>query len=92
MTLTIQIPAETEEVLREAFGQDLGRAALDAMVAEGYRAGKLTLHEVRTLLRLAGRSEAEAWLGARGVFRNYGPEDLEADREVLRRTLGPIAD
>ena len=89
MTVTIHIPTETEGVLRDAFGQDLGRAALEAMVADGYRTGKLTVHEVRTLLGLEDRFEAEAWLGRRGVFRNYGPEDLEADRDTLSRGLGP---
>jgi hypothetical protein len=90
MTVTIQIPDEAENVLRNAFGENLSRAALEAMAVEGYRTGKLSAYEVQTLLGLEDRWETESWLGSRGVSRNYSVEDLEADRETLRRVLGPV--
>jgi hypothetical protein len=90
MTVTINIPKDAENVLREAFGQDLARAALEAIAVEGYRTGKLSTFEVQTLLGLEDRWETEAWLGSRRVSRNYSLQDLEADRETLRRSLGGV--
>jgi predicted HTH domain antitoxin len=88
MTVTIEIPKDAENILREAFGQDLARAAVEAIAVEGYRSGKLSTFEVQTLLGLEDRWETEAWLGSRGVPRSYGLEDLEADRQTIRHGLG----
>jgi predicted HTH domain antitoxin len=90
MAVTIDIPADAERLLRQAFGDDLERTALEAIAVEAYRGGKLTTYEVQLLLGFEDRWETETWLGGRGVFRNYGPEDLEADRETLQRVLGPV--
>ena len=42
MIVSLNLPKEAEQVLRSAFGEDLSRAALEAMALEGYRAGKLS--------------------------------------------------
>lgn len=89
MALTIQIPEGTGALLRNAFGGDLSRAIIEALAADGYRTGKLSVYEVQVLLGLDDRWETESWLGGRGVFRNYDAEDLDADRQSLRRVLGP---
>lgn len=90
MIFTLYVPENAAGVLRDAYGDDLGRAALEAIAIEGYRTGKLSRHEVQTLLGFGDRWETEHWLAGRGVSQNYGAEDLEADRETLRRTLGPV--
>lgn len=89
MGVTIELPDDAGVVLRNAFGEDLSRPALEAMAAEGYRTGKLTLYEVQKMLGHPDRWATEVFLGSRGVNRNYDAGDLEADRESLRRVLGP---
>jgi hypothetical protein len=89
MTVSIDIPQQAERLLREAFGDNLGRAALEAIAIEGYRGGKLTAFEVQTLLGFEDRWETQAWFASRKVNLNYSLEDLDADRATLNRTLGP---
>jgi hypothetical protein len=89
MDFSITIPDQAGETLRQAFGEDLSRAALEAMAIEGYRSGKLSTYEVQTLLGLEDRWATEAWLAQHQVHLNYGWEDLEADRAALDRVLGP---
>jgi hypothetical protein len=90
MTLSIDIPAELEAELKQSLGPDLNRAALESLVAEGYRTRKLGIGQVRRLLGFASRFDAEEWLAARGLHWNYGLDDLEADRVALE-TLFPDA-
>ncbi len=52
---------------------------------EGYRTGKLGISDVREMLGLESRFDAEDWLGKHGVNWNYGLEELEADRRTLSR-------
>jgi len=90
MTVTIEIPPPAERVLRDAFGEGLSRAALEALAAEGYRTGKLSRFAVQKLLGFDNRWDAEQWLGARGLHIQYSMTDLDADRETLERILGPV--
>ena len=87
MTVTIHIPDDAESVLRQAWGAGLDRAALEALVIEGYRTRKFGGGMVRQLLSLPTRWDAEQWLATRGVPLNYSLEDLEADRSALDRAL-----
>ncbi len=89
MTLRLEISDDAHRALNEAWGQDLSRAALEALSIEGYRTGKLSRHDVQTLLGFQNRWETEEWLGSHGVCMNYSMEDLEADRATLNRVLGP---
>ena len=89
MGVTIEFPDEAGAALRNAFGDDLTRPALEAMAAEGYRTGTLTLYEVQKMLGHPDRWATESWLGGRGVNRNYDASELEADRDALGRVLGP---
>ena len=89
MTLRLEISDDAHRALNEAWGQDLSRAALEALSIEGYRTGKLSRHDVQTLLGFQNRWETEEWLGSHGVCMNYSLEDLEADRATLNRVLGP---
>lgn len=83
MTVSIDIPKQAEDFLRSAFGENLGRAALEAIAIEGYRSDKLSSHEVQTLLGFEDRWETDAWLAKKGVYLNYRLEDLQADRRTL---------
>lgn len=88
MSLSIDIPVELEAELRQSLGPDLGRAALESLVAEGYRLRKLGIGQVCRLLGFASRLEAEQWLAQRGIHSNYGLDDLEADRATLDKLFG----
>jgi hypothetical protein len=89
MTVSIEISPQFEEVLRQAFGPNLSRVALEAMAIEGYRTGKLSSFQVQQMLGLEDRWETEEWMGNHGVNMNYSLEDLEADRRTLDEMLGP---
>lgn len=69
----------------------MDRAALEALIIEGYRAGKLSAAEVGKLLRLGDRWSVNQWLADRRVPLNYTLEDLEADRAALDDLLGKTA-
>ncbi len=88
MCLNVNIPDEAERLLREAFGVSLDRATLEALAIEGYRSGKFGVPQVRQVLGLADRWEAERWLGERGVSMNYTLEDLEDDRASIEKLFG----
>jgi hypothetical protein len=80
MSLAIDLPADVEAELRLSLGPDLNRAALEALVADGYRLRKLGIGQVCRLLSFASRDEAQTWLAQRGIRWNYGVDDLDADR------------
>lgn len=91
MGITLNISPENERALRAALGGDLDRAALEALVIEGYRAGKLSAAEFGRLVGHKNRWETERWLAQHRVPLNCTLEDLEADRRTLDRVLGKTA-
>lgn len=84
MQLTLNISPEQEKVLQQALGPENTVAATEALLIGAYTTGRLSIGEVRSLLGLATRLEAENWLATRGVFRNYTSADLEQDRATLK--------
>ena len=80
MAISINIPRDKEQTLRDAWGSGLDQAAFEGLVVESYRAARLSAGEVAELLGLGSSLEAVSWLGQRGVPLNYS---LEADRRVL---------
>jgi predicted HTH domain antitoxin len=91
MTLHLNISPEAEKALRDAFGSDLNRAALESMAIEGYRSHKLSRAEVGRLLGIEDRWILEKWLADRKVYLNYSAEDLDDDRRTLRELFGKSA-
>jgi predicted HTH domain antitoxin len=85
MDLTLHIPSGAEETIRRALGSDLAGAAKELLVVGAYSTGRLSVGQVREVLGLATRIEAEEWLGKRGVPWNYPAADLAADRQTLSR-------
>ena len=88
MTVSIDISKDAQELLQGAFGENLSRAALEAMALEGYRSDKLSRFDIQRILGFDNRWETEEWLGARGATLNYSLADLEADRRTLDQVLG----
>lgn len=83
MKLTLNIPARAEAALRDAWGDELDRAAFEALAIESYRSARLSAGELAEMLGLSSSIEAVAWLSRRKVPVNYDTDDLEADRRTL---------
>jgi Uncharacterised protein family (UPF0175) len=83
MDVTIQIPDDLARRLG-ATG-DLSRRALEALAIDEYRLGRLTHGELRRLLGFATRDALDGFLKAHGVDSPYTLDDLEREREDLRR-------
>jgi predicted HTH domain antitoxin len=82
--VTIDLPDELVEALSST-GQDLPRAALQALLTEAYREEKISHSQLGRLLGLATPMGVDGFLKDRGVELEYTTEDLERDRETLKR-------
>jgi predicted HTH domain antitoxin len=79
MEITVHLPDDLAQ------HPDPGREALEALVIEGYRTGKLSHFQASQLLGLS-RFEFDGFLKERKIDEHaYGVEDLEEDRETLRQ-------
>jgi DNA polymerase III delta subunit len=83
MQLTLTIPDELTETLRQAYGSDLARSALEQLALGWYRTGKLSRYELQRLLGFTSRFEIESWLGKMGEYETYSVDDLIADGAKL---------
>lgn len=83
MEVTVQIPDDL--AIRMGTSIDLSRRALEALAAEEYKSGHLTKPDLRRLLGFETAHQIEEFLRAHGVFEDYTLEDLERERESLRR-------
>src|SRR5438874_13664479 len=77
MGIKLDIPEDQEKALRDALGDDLGRAAVEAMVIEGYRSDKLSAAEVGRILGIPDRWLVNQWLADHRVPLKYSLDDLE---------------
>lgn len=64
---------------------DLSRRALEALVAEEYRLGRLNRPDLRRLLGFDTSYEIDGFLKAHNVYEEYTMEDFERERETLER-------
>jgi predicted HTH domain antitoxin len=87
MAITIELPRQLEQQLQAEWA-DLERHALEGLVVEAFRSGKLSSHEVGEALGMQSRWEAENFLSERGAYPGYDLEDLQQDRQTLERTAG----
>jgi len=83
MEVTVQIPDDLASRLGPT--SDLSRRALEALAAEEYRQGRLTKPDLRLLLGFETSHQIEEFLSAHQIFDEYTSEDLEREREGLRR-------
>jgi hypothetical protein len=82
--LTLNLPDELSAALAPS-GQDLPRAAFEAIALEAYRERKLTTAQVRRLLGFESRHELDGFLKQHEVWLEYTWQDLEDDRETHHR-------
>jgi len=83
VTVTLDIPDEIARELAVA-GQELSRAALEALALEGYRRGALSQLHVGHLLGLS-RIQIEDFLAEHLALYNYDPAELRREAEALAR-------
>jgi hypothetical protein len=84
MNVTVRIPDELAARLT-VDGGDLGRRALEALVLEEFRAGRLSKAELRRALGFAVLNEVDGFLKAHGVFEEYSLEELDREVEAMKR-------
>jgi hypothetical protein len=82
--VTIAVPDELSAALA-APGQDLSRAAFEALVLSAYREHKISAAQLRQLLRYETRMEVDAFLKTHGAELEHTLEDIERDRETHRQ-------
>ena len=66
-----------------ATGPDLERQALEALVVESFRAGRMTTEDLRKALGFEVLNEVDGFLKAHGVYDPYSVADLERERKTL---------
>ena len=82
--VTIALPDELSAALA-APGQDLSRAAFEALSLAAYRERKISAAQLRQLLGYETRMEVDAFLKNHGVELEYTLEDIERDRDTHRQ-------
>jgi len=80
----LDLPDELSSALA-ASGQDVSRAALEAIALEAYRERKITTAQLRRVLGFSSRYELDGFLKQHEVWLEYTWRDLEQDREIHRR-------
>jgi len=81
MTVTLDIPDDLASAIGGGAG-DVRRAVLEGFAVEAYRSGRLSCAEVRQLLGLASRWEAEDFLSRHGAWPDPSVAEIEADLRV----------
>jgi hypothetical protein len=84
MNLTLCIPDNIANRIT-AEGADLERRALEALVLEEFRAGRMTKTELRHALGFEVLNELDGFLKAHDVFERYTAAEIEREREDLQR-------
>jgi predicted HTH domain antitoxin len=83
MEITIRIPDDLADRLGAA--RDLPRRALEALAVDEFQRGHLTLAELRRLLGFGTRDALDGFLKAHNIESDYALDDLERERDDLRR-------
>jgi predicted HTH domain antitoxin len=79
----IDLPDELSAALASS-GQELPRAAFEAIAVEAYRERKISTAQLRRMLGFQTPMQVDGFLKAHGVELEYTLEDLERDRETHR--------
>lgn len=82
--MTVQIPDDVAHRL-SAGGGDLSRRALEALVAEEFKQGRLTKPDLRRLLGFETADQIDTFLKVHDVWIDYTVADLERERAGLKR-------
>lgn len=83
MNLTVHIPDEL--ATRLGADGDLERQALEALVLEGFRAGRISKDELGSVLGLDGLNQIDGFLKSHDVYEPCTVEDIKHDVDTLVR-------
>lgn len=83
MQVTFEIPEDFAQLLGEN-PTDLTKIALEGLVLEGLRSGKISIAQARRLLGICARYEMDGFLKAHEVFLPLTAEDIERDARTAR--------
>lgn len=84
VALSIELPDDLAGRLADA-GQDLSRAALEALAIDAYRMNRITGHELRQVLDVQSRYDLDGVLKRHGVPLEYTLDDFEREGETSAR-------
>ena len=84
MDLTVHIPDDIAERLGGGVDADLSGRALEALLAEGYRLGRLDKPDLRRVLGFETSYEIDGFLKAHNVYEDYTMDDFAREREALK--------
>jgi Uncharacterised protein family (UPF0175) len=82
--ISVDLPDDLVQQLAET-GQDLSRAALEALARDAYRMNRITGHQLRNLLGIPSRYDFDAFLKRHGVPLEYTIEEFEREGETSAR-------
>jgi predicted HTH domain antitoxin len=82
--ISLDLPDDLVQQLAEN-GQDLSRAALEALAIDAYRMNRITGHQIRNLLNISSRYELDGFLKHHGVPLEYTIEDFEREADTSAR-------
>jgi predicted HTH domain antitoxin len=82
MSLSVEIPEDVQSALETQWG-DRSRHVRENLAVDGYRQGLLSLAQVRRMLGLATRWEAQQFLGRRHVeVFPFDPSELDREAKL----------
>ncbi|MEQ1912669.1 MAG: UPF0175 family protein [Vicinamibacterales bacterium] len=84
MRISLDIPDDLVQQLADK-GQDLSRAALEAVAIDAYRMNRITGLQLRTLLNIPSRYELDGFLKHHGVPLDYTIDDFDREAETSAR-------
>jgi hypothetical protein len=82
--ISLDVPDDLVQQLAEK-GQDLSRAALEALAIDAYRMNRITALQLRTLLNIPSQYELDGFLKHHGVPLEYTIEDFEREGDTSAR-------
>ena len=84
MNLILRIPDDVASRIA-AQGGDLERRALEALVLEEFRAGRMSKGELRRTLGFEVLNDVDGFLKAHDVYEDYTIADLDREAQALDR-------
>lgn len=81
MQVTLDLPEELTQYLGQD-AQSLSRAALEALVLEGVRSGRLSTAQARRVLGFRTRHQMDAFLKTHGLERPFTLDQVRRDSDT----------
>ena len=80
--MSISVTVSVPDNLASLDSEQVSRDVFEQVVAKSYEAGKISLRQVRSILGLASRYEADAFIHKHGAT-GYTLEDLKREMKIM---------